>query len=895
MRTSEMQKILAKAYSYLTSVLGNSPPAPRPSEVRSGREVQALREEAPDGELPRIQRQIQADDKLVQRLEDQLADAKRTIWNLQSENALNEFRARHRKRERDFYRHAVRNARFVVFKATLLRQRHSGRQEKIELIERSGLFDHSWYLKQCPDAGAQPINHYLWAGALEGLDPHPLFDTRWYLLTHRSARWSGENPLVHYLTYGWKEGRSPHPWFDVKWYLGQYPEVARSGEEPLAHFLSEGWQRGYQPHRLFDSVWYRNTYKHLLGDEKNPLVHFLTKGLRSGAQPNISGRLPEGLPPHDSPAGPVRSSNLLPMIKFEPAFIELMARSSPGSSGAHYAPAGQRQRRVGAMASFPPRKSSLQAAIASILPQLDELILYLNEYDSAPDFTDHPKIRVYLGKHEEGDIRDNGKFYALPKEENAYIFTLDDDIIYPKNYVERMTRFIEMLGRTTVVGVHGVVFPAAKFTRLQQRTVYDFREEASGHFVDLLGTGTTAWHNSTVRMSLEDFRTKGVCDLWFAAAALRQGVPLFSVPRERLWLREHRPFEKTLYNEALSGPNRYFSIYNRTIAPLLKDGYIRRTMEAHIARGFDSKALFEARAEESSMPEQHGSAASQAALIAADRPVLQAGARSMSKDLHFCVVVTGWNCRAYVAECLRSIANQEEGAFSHEVILVDDGSTDGTLDQLRASTGILPDARVMHLRKNFGPAAARHMAIQSIVDPDCVVVLVDMDDSLEPQALRTVAERYHKNDGCLMTIGNWHDQNDIVNPQGFYSADEIDFQRVREVEEFNATHLRSFRRKLYDAIRVEDLLDRDGRWIEACTDVALMYPLLDQCWSDEVEFIHTPIYRYRRKHSAGTVARFGRPYKIERLNYLKSKPSKPRLNARRPMDYAGAEPILRQG
>ncbi|WP_289475117.1 hypothetical protein, partial [Klebsiella pneumoniae] len=68
----------------------------------------------------------------------------------------------------------------------------------------------------------------------------------------------------------------------------------------------------------------------------------------------------------------------------------------------------------------------------------------------------------------------------------------------------------------------------------------------------------------------------------------------------------------------------------------------------------------------------------------------------------------------------------------------------------------------------------------------------------------------------------------------------------REVELFNATHLRTFRRVLYDAISPEDLLDQHGKWIETCTDVALMYPLLDQCWSNEVEFISEPIYRYNR-------------------------------------------------
>src|SRR5690606_32369447 len=123
---------------------------------------------------------------------------------------------------------------------------------------------------------------------------------------------------------------------------------------------------------------------------------------------------------------------------------------------------------------------------------------------------------------------------------------------------------------------------------------------------------------------------------------------------------------------------------------------------------------------------------------------------------------------------------------------------------------------------------------------------------------------------CLMTIGNWHDQDGKINPQRFYTPDEINNQAVRSVELFNATALRTFRRKLYDAVHPEDLKDQDGNWLETCTDVAIMYPLLDQCWSDEVEFIEQPIYRYTRRHSRGTLARFGKPHKVERLAYLKA-------------------------
>ena len=249
------------------------------------------------------------------------------------------------------------------------------------------------------------------------------------------------------------------------------------------------------------------------------------------------------------------------------------------------------QRRIGTMASFPQRQDSLKAVVTYILPQLDELRIYLNDYEEVPGFLDKPKIKVTLSKDAEGDLRDNGKFHRVPAEDNCYVFSLDDDLAYPPDYVAKMIHHIEMLGRSCIVGVHGVIFPAGEFSRLRQRTVYHFRDRQLGHFVDLLGTGTAAWHSSTFAPALEDFRSKGVCDLWFAAAAANHNIPMFSIPRQENWLREHASHEVGLYKETLSQPQGYFETYLSSISPALQNGRLRREMNAHLSRCYDSDSL----------------------------------------------------------------------------------------------------------------------------------------------------------------------------------------------------------------------------------------------------------------------------------------------------------------
>lgn len=241
------------------------------------------------------------------------------------------------------------------------------------------------------------------------------------------------------------------------------------------------------------------------------------------------------------------------------------------------------QRRVGAMASFPARRDSLAASIESLLPQLDELILYLNNYEEVPPFAHHPKIRATLGLNAEGDLRDNGKFFDLPGDNHSYVFTLDDDIIYPGDYVAHSIHHIEEFGRSCVVGYHGVIFPQDNFDNLQQRTVHHFAHAYSGGFVDLLGTGASAWHSSALKLSLNDIGPPGLCDLWFALAGAKQGIPFYCAPRSRGWLQVYAAFDDCLFHETRARPERYFDIYDRYLSPALNGGSLRRHMDARFA------------------------------------------------------------------------------------------------------------------------------------------------------------------------------------------------------------------------------------------------------------------------------------------------------------------------
>ena len=110
----------------------------------------------------------------------------------------------------------------------LARPLRRGREQSIrERIERSGLFDRAWYLRQYPGvlrSGTDPIIDYVRHGAEQGRNPNPLFEGEWYLARHPEAGSAGADALVHYIAHGAAAGCDPGPFFDSK-----RPSCAPSG------------------------------------------------------------------------------------------------------------------------------------------------------------------------------------------------------------------------------------------------------------------------------------------------------------------------------------------------------------------------------------------------------------------------------------------------------------------------------------------------------------------------------------------------------------------------------------------------------------------------------------------------------------------------------------------
>jgi GT2 family glycosyltransferase len=117
------------------------------------------------------------------------------------------------------------------------RTRSRAFKRDVAILDQSGLFDRTWYLKQNPDVAehhADPVWHYLLSGAQEGRDPSPTFSTSGYLETYPDVLAKGVNPLLHYLKFGRAEGRVAVRRDYAAW-VEQYDQLTEEDREAFRH------------------------------------------------------------------------------------------------------------------------------------------------------------------------------------------------------------------------------------------------------------------------------------------------------------------------------------------------------------------------------------------------------------------------------------------------------------------------------------------------------------------------------------------------------------------------------------------------------------------------------------------------------------------------------------
>lgn len=146
------------------------------------------------------------------------------------------------------------------------------------------LFSTEYYAEQVGlgfDAPEEAVSHYDEVGRHQGADPHPLFDTRWYLTRNPEVATSGENPLLNFIEHGAAEELDPNPYFDTQYYYSQVPRLREAGKNALVHYVDPE-SRSPHPNALFRDGFYRNHSRNARTAAPTPLEHYLRYGKDEG-------------------------------------------------------------------------------------------------------------------------------------------------------------------------------------------------------------------------------------------------------------------------------------------------------------------------------------------------------------------------------------------------------------------------------------------------------------------------------------------------------------------------------------------------------------------------------------------------------------------------------------
>ncbi|MFD0685359.1 glycosyltransferase [Actinomadura fibrosa] len=116
------------------------------------------------------------------------------------------------------------------------------------------------------------------------------------------------------------------------------------------------------------------------------------------------------------------------------------------------------------------------------------------------------------------------------------------------------------------------------------------------------------------------------------------------------------------------------------------------------------------------------------------------------------VIIPVYNCRASVEETLRSVFEQTLDPALVEVVAVDDGSTDGSGDELERLAGAHPGLTVVRQENSGGPGGPRNTAIGHARGE--YLFFLDADDRLGPEALERMCAMADEQ-GTDIVIGNY--------------------------------------------------------------------------------------------------------------------------------------------
>lgn len=146
------------------------------------------------------------------------------------------------------------------------------------------------------------------------------------------------------------------------------------------------------------------------------------------------------------------------------------------------------------------------------------------------------------------------------------------------------------------------------------------------------------------------------------------------------------------------------------------------------------------------------------------------------------VIIPSYNAGTSLSLTLDSILAQDIDIDTVEVLIVNDGSTDNTLDIANLYNGVLPNIKIID-KSNGGVSSARNTGIKNAKGK--FVMFLDADDTISPNALSSIVNFFevHQEEIDILTYPLYYVRNGVAKCDHFRYKEILTYTGVYNVDE----------------------------------------------------------------------------------------------------------------
>ena len=206
--------------------------------------------------------------------------------------------------------------------------------------------------------------------------------------------------------------------------------------------------------------------------------------------------------------------------------------------------------------------------------------------------------------------------------------------------------------------------------------------------------------------------------------------------------------------------------------------------------------------------------------------------------------MVGYNSASWIRRCVESALNQDYSDF--EVIAIDAETNDGTYDILKEYQS---HDNFKLIRNNPRRYQSENILTGVIESKEkSIVCTLDFDDWFpDNNVLSYLNELYDEN--TYMTYGNYfdyYDENHVYPQSKTRYSDEVIKNNLFRESNWQATHLRTFRRELFLEINPDDFIDNTTDMMYTMAgDLSFMLPMLEMS-GERFKVAERPLYVYNK-------------------------------------------------